>query len=210
MCACAAINFLATGMHYSPPTLPLPPPPRQRVPAPLPVNAAGDASCCSAISPAPSGRRELHLATNPDKPHPLPRTEAVVTNPLPRPSWRARFWVAAKVVAMAAEMASAMVSATAVAMAPAAAWRTSLVIRVARSRPSTSCPMGCDQGLSGYRFLAQMGCGYAAFHRLRIRIILISQDQDQIITSPSRIIMRNIFIFGYYYRIGIQGLIFDG
>jgi len=32
------------------------------------------------------------------------------------------------------------------------------------------------QGLSGYRFAALMGYGYAAFHRLRITIILISQD----------------------------------
>ena len=33
-----------------------------------------------------------------------------------------------------------------------------------------------DEALSGYRFLALMGYEYAAFHRLRIRMILISQD----------------------------------
>jgi len=48
-----------------------------------------------------------------------------------------------------------------------------------------------------------MGYGYAAFHGLWIRINLISPDQEQNITSPSRIITRNIFIFGYYYRIRI-------
>ena len=73
-------------------------------------------------------------------------------------------------------------------------------------KPSPSYTM---RGLSGYRFLALMGYGYDAFHRLRIRINLISQDQDQIITSPSRIITRNIFIFGYYYRTRIHWLIFD-
>jgi len=40
-----------------------------------------------------------------------------------------------------------------------------------------------QQGLSGYHFLALIGYGYAAFLRLRIRIIFISQDQNQIITS---------------------------
>ena len=33
---------------------------------------------------------------------------------------------------------------------------------------------GNGQGLSEYRFLALMGYEYAAFHRLRIRIVLIS------------------------------------
>ena len=45
-------------------------------------------------------------------------------------------------------------------------------------------------------FSGPMGYGYAAFHRLRIRIILIRQDSDENKTSPRRIITWNIFRFG--------------
>jgi len=59
------------------------------------------------------------------------------------------------------------------------------------------------QGLSEYHFLALMGYGYAAFDRRRIRMILIPQNEDENMTSPSRINKWNIFRFGYYCGIRI-------